>query len=117
MPFQIKDETSGQILFFIDNVGQLGLGSLPANGSKITILGAAVLDSNARFADGTLKPGVPAAYYGSLFVPAFATANVGVSTAAPPAVTSAFHTNAVTTTTVSFENNTAGDATKDYSIW
>jgi hypothetical protein len=117
MPFQIKDETAGRVLFFIDNAGQLGLGSLPNNGQKITVLGASVLDSDARFADGTLKPGVPAAYYGQLSIPAYGSANVAISTAQAPSVTSTYPATIVTTSSVTFANSAGSAVTNNYSIW
>lgn len=117
MPFQITDETAGRVLFYIDNAGQLGLGSLPNNGQQITVLGASVLDSNARFADGTLKPGVPAAYYGLLSIPAYGSANVAISTDQAPSVTSTYAPSAVTNTSVTFANSAGSDVTNTYSIW
>lgn len=117
MPFQIRDETAGRVLFYIDNAGQLGLGSLPNNGQKITVLGASVLDSNARFADGTLKPGVPAAYYGQLSIPAYGSANVAISTAQQPSVTSSISPSSITTNYVTFPNGSGSDVTNTYSIW
>jgi hypothetical protein len=117
MPFQIRDETAGRVLFYIDNAGQLGLGSLPNNGQKITVLGASVLDSNARFADGTLKPGVPAAYYGQLSIPAYGSANVAISAAQQPSVTSSIAASIVTNSFVTFPNSAGNDVTSTYSIW
>lgn len=117
MPFQIKDETVGRVLFFIDNAGQLGLGGLPNNGQKITVLGESVLSNDARFQDGTLKPGVPAAYYGQLSIPAYGSANVAISTAQAPSVTSTYPASTVTSSSVTFANSAGSDVTNTYSIW
>jgi hypothetical protein len=117
MPFQIKDETAGRVLFYIDNAGQLGLGGLPNNGQQITVLGQSVLDSNARFPDGTLRPGVPAAYYGMISVPAGGSASVAVSTAQAPTVTSTLPASTVTTSNIVFPNSSSGAIDNTYSIW
>jgi hypothetical protein len=117
MPFQFKDETANRVLFFIDNAGQLGLGSLPNSGQKITVLGASVLDSNARFPDGSLRPGVPAAYYGSVYIPAGSSANIAISTAQAPTVTSTLPPTGVNTSNVTIPNTTVDDKTNNYSIW
>jgi hypothetical protein len=116
MAFQIADVTSGQILFYIDNAGQLGLGALPVQGQKIAVLGAAVLDANARFADGSLRPGCPAAYFGSIFIPTGGSASVGVSTVAAPAVSSTIPPTGLSNSAVTF-NNTGPDVTNNYNIW
>ncbi len=117
MPFQIRDETAGRDLFWIDNAGQLGLGSMPIQGQKITVLGSAVLDSNARFPDGSLRPGVPAAFYGSVYVPAGSTVNVSVSTMQPPTVSSILPPAAVSNSNISFPNTTPNDVVNTYSAW
>lgn len=52
MPFRFRDETAGRDLFYCDNAGQLGLGSLPNSDQALTVLGISVLDPSARFADG-----------------------------------------------------------------
>ncbi|RZU39321.1 hypothetical protein BDD14_0690 [Edaphobacter modestus] len=117
MAFQISDLTAGRILFYIDNAGQLGLGALPVQGQQIAVLGAAVLDTNARFPDGSLRPGCPAAYFGSLVVPAGGSASVNVSVAAPPAVSSTVTPSAVTNSAVTFPNPNGFDVTNNYNIW
>jgi len=111
MPFRFRDVTAGRDLFYVDNAGQLGLGSLPNSGQAITVLGISVLDPSARFADGLLRPGAPAAYQGVVSVPPGGSVSVAISATQNPTVTPAGAASSITSSSVTFTKNTK------YSIW
>jgi hypothetical protein len=114
MPFKFRDETAGRDLLYIDNAGQLGLGSLPNSGQALTVLGISVLSPDARLQDGMLRAGAPAAYSGSVSAPVGTSATVAISTTQNPTVTSTVNPDSITTTAVVFPGN--GSSTT-YSIW
>jgi hypothetical protein len=114
MPFVMRDETAGRDLLYVDNAGQLGLGSLPNSGQQLTVLGVSVLDPSARFADGMLRPGAPASFSGVVSAPAGGSVTVTISTTQNPTVTSTVNASAITTTAVTFPGTGTAN---NYSIW
>lgn len=117
MAFQIKDETAGVNILYIDNSGQLGFGSLPNSGYAITIHGVSLVNVSGNFACGVMPAGAQAGYEGSVFAPGGGTATVSVVTSQIPTVTSTLDPSSVTTTTVSFDNTGGPSATINYAIW
>jgi hypothetical protein len=114
MPFRFRDETAGRDLVYIDNAGQLGLGSLPNSGQALTVLGASVLDPSARFADGMLRAGSPAAFTGVVTTPVGGSVTVAITTAQNPTVTSTVNAASVSTSQVTFPGT---GSPNNYSIW
>jgi hypothetical protein len=117
MPFRFRDETAGQDLIYIDNAGQLGLGSLPNSGQQITVRGIGVLDPAARFANGMLIPGAQSAYEGTIFVPGNGSASVSITVGQIPTVTASSLSSGATTSQVTFSNGASGAQTVRYGIW
>ena len=114
MPFVMRDETAGRDLLYVDNAGQVGLGSLPNSGQALTVLGESVLSPDARFPDGMLRAGAPAAYRGVVSAPAGASVTVTISTVQNPTVTSSINASSITTTAVTFPGT---GTSNNYSIW
>jgi hypothetical protein len=114
MPFRFRDETAGRDLFYVDNAGQLGLGSLPNSGQALTVLGVSVLDPSARFADGMLRAGSPAAFTGSVSAPPGFSATVSINTTQIPTVTSSVNATSISTSAVVFPGT---GSSNNYSIW
>ncbi len=117
MAFQMRDETAGQNILYIDNSGNAGLGSLPNSGEGITVHGNGLFSTSAALGNGVLVPGSQAGYEGIVAVPANSTASVAVSTAQIPNVTSTIPTSAVSTTDVVFGNQNSFNDNSQYSIW
>jgi hypothetical protein len=117
MPFQMKDETAGVVLFYIDDAGQLGLGSLPVTHGQITVEGINVLSINGTFACGIAVTGVQYGYEGSVAVPPTSSATVSISTAQIPTATSTIAPDSVSNTAVVVSNPYGFTQTNNYSIW
>ena len=117
MAFQMRDETAGIDIMYVNNSNQMGLGSLPVNGQAITVQGSGFLDPSGNLGSGVLTPGSQAGYEGS-FAPGTFSATVTISTSQQPTVSSSIPPISVTTTAVSFLTP-GGQVTTTitYSIW
>jgi len=89
MAFQVKDVTSDQDIFYVDNSNQFGMGSLPINGQALTVFGIALVESNINFATDVASVGSSINLVGSLSVPPSSSASVSVAYIQMATVTSA----------------------------
>lgn len=117
MPFQMRDETAGINIVYIDNAGQLGLGSLPNSGMALTVQGSNVISAAGNFGCGVLLAGSISGYEGAVFIPANSSSTVAIATAQLPTVTAGVNTSAVSTSQVVLNNAGGGDSTVQYAIW
>jgi hypothetical protein len=117
MPFVMRDETAGINIVYIDNAGQLGLGSLPNSGQQITVQGNSLVSTSGNFACGGMPPGVQRAIEGSVSVPAGGSVTVAVSTSQPATVSAALRTSTVNNSEIVFVNDSPNSVQNTYSIW
>jgi hypothetical protein len=117
MPFQIKDETAGVVILYIDNSNQMGFGSLPNAAQQLTVQGRSLVSLGGGFGCGMLPPGGQAGLEGSVFVVAGGNATVFLTTAQLPTVTASLQSPTVSTTQVVFNNSGGSDQTGNYAIF
>lgn len=117
MAFQIKDETSGQDLMYINDSNQVGLGALPVNGQALSIGGTGILSPAAIFTGELVVPGVPASMTGSIAIIPGTSASVGIVYIQIPTCTSSQPATGVSTTSVVWTNSTTVTITVTYSLW
>ncbi|WP_213805765.1 hypothetical protein [Granulicella sp. dw_53] len=117
MPFQLRDETGGFNVMYVDNANQMGLGSLPNGGVALTVQGNSLLSQSGNFGCGVLVAGSQAGYEGAVFAPANGTATVAISAAQQPTVTSSLPTLAADANNVVFNNAGGGAINALYAIW
>lgn len=118
MPFQMRDETAGFDVLYIDNAGQVGLGSLPNSGAGVTVKGNSLLSPAGAFiAAGIASPGTALAASGSVSVPASSSSSVSFAYIQTPTVTSTSDASGITTTSVTWVNTTAISLTVTYNLW
>ncbi len=117
MPFQMRDETSGVDILYIDNANQMGLGSLPVNGQALTVGGNGFLNQDGDLGNGVLNPGAQAGFEGIVTASGSGgfSVVVTISTAQQPTVTSNAPVSSITTRTVVFL--TSAGFVVNYSIW
>jgi hypothetical protein len=117
MPFQMRDETAGVNILYVDNSNQMGLGSLPVNGQALTVQGNGFINQFGDLGSGVLGPGGQIGYEG-VFAPGAFSAVVTISTTQQPTVSSTIPPISITTTQVAFltPGNTVS-STINYSIW
>lgn len=111
MPFQMRDETAGINILYINNAGQCGLGTLPSGNQQLALQGMDFLDQFGNLAPGLLGPGSQNGYEGSL---APGGTIVVVTTVQLPQVTSTEPPTFISTTQVSWS---ASGSPITYSIW
>jgi hypothetical protein len=117
MPFQMRDETAGVNILYVDNANQMGLGSLPINGQALTVQGNGFINLFGDLGTGVMVPGSQDGYEGTLTSGGF-TAVVTIITTQQPIVT--FPTTTVTTTEVTTTEivfATPSGFLMSYSIW
>jgi hypothetical protein len=114
MSFQIMDLTSGVPILFIDNNGNMGLGSLPANSQSLTVNGTGFTNEFGDIGSGLLGPGSPNGMEGSATATGF-TASITISTLQQPTVTASVPTQSITETVVVFLTSSGLQVT--YSIY
>jgi hypothetical protein len=117
MPFEMRDETAGINILYVNNLGQMGLGSLPNSGQQLTVQGTNVISTAGNFACGAMPPGVQRAIEGSVSVPAGGSVAVAVSTAQPATVSAALRTAVVNNSEIVFVNDSPNAVVNSYSIW
>lgn len=117
MAFQIKDETSGQDILYVNDSNQMGLGALPVNGQALTIGGTGVLSPAAVFQGQLAVPGVPASMTGSIAIIPGTSASVSVVYIQIPTCTSSQPATGVSTTSVVWTNTNTVTITVTYSLW
>lgn len=117
MAFQIKDETAGVNILYIDNSNQMGFGSLPNAQQQLTVQGKSLVSLGGGFGCGMLPPGGQAGLEGSVFVAAGGDATVFLTTAQIPTVTAALQSPTVDTSHVVFNNSGSSDQTSNYAIF
>jgi hypothetical protein len=115
MAFQLRDETAGIDIMYVNNANQMGLGSLPVNGQALGVNGSGFLSIDGDLGAGVMGPGSQAGYEG-LLTPSGGNAVVTISTAQIPTVTSTVPPVSITTQTVVF-STAGGGITTNYSIW
>ncbi len=115
MAFQLRDETAGIDILYVDNSNQMGLGSLPVNSQAIAVNGTGFLSIDGDLGQGVIAPGTQAGYEG-LLTPSGGNAVVTISTTQQPTVTSTVPPVSITTQTVVFSTASGGIQT-NYSIW
>ena len=86
MPFRFRDETAGRDLLYVDNAGQLGLGSLPNSGQALTVNGQSIIDNSAQFAPSMFRPGGAVAIEGVVSVPPGGSTTILTNTGVVPTV-------------------------------
>lgn len=114
MPFQMTDVTAGINILYIDNAGQLGLGSLPVNGQALTVQGNGFVNQEGNLGNGVLTPGGQYGFEG-IFTPGAYTATITISTTQQPIATSTAPITSLTTTTIAFLTTSGISVT--YSAW
>jgi hypothetical protein len=115
MPFQMRDETAGIDILYVNNANQMGLGSLPGNSQSLTVNGTGFVNEFGDLGDGLMGPGSQQGYEGVVAAGGF-TASITISTAQQPTVTSTTATQSITTTVVVFLTP-SGTLSVTYSIW
>lgn len=115
MSFQLRDETDGIDIMYVDNANQMGLGSLPVNSQAIAVNGTGFISIDGDLGEGVIVPGSQSGYEG-LLTPGGGNAVVTISTAQQPTVTSTVPPISITTQTVVFSTASGGIQT-NYSIW
>lgn len=117
MPVILKDETTGLDILYIDNSGNVGLGSIPNSGQSLTVQGQSLISASAQFEGSVLVAGSQAGYEGSIYVPAGGSASVAISTSQIPTVTSqSGQPQSVSTTSVVL-GSTGTSGNVQYAIW
>jgi len=117
MPFQMRDETAGIDILYIDNSGNAGLGSIPNGGQYLTVQGQNFISTSAQLGDGVLVPGSQAGYEGVVSIPANSTANIAISASQSPTVTTTAATAAISPTQVTLSNQGGATVTAPYAIF
>jgi hypothetical protein len=117
MAFQIKDETSGQDILYVDNSNQMGLGALPVNGEALTIGGTGILSPAAIFTGQLAVPGVPASMTGSVAIIPGTSSSVEIVYIQIPTCTSSQPATGVSTTSIVWTNTTTITITVTYAVW
>ncbi len=117
MPFQIKDETAGVNILYIDNSGQMGFGSLPNAAQQLTVQGTSLVSLGGGFGCGMMPPGGQNSLEGSVFVAAGGVATVFLTTAQIPTVTASLQSPTVDTSHIVFSNPGSSGQTVTYSIF
>jgi len=117
MAFQMRDETAGINILYVDNANQMGLGSLPVNGQALTVTGNGFINAFGDLGDGTMGPGTQSGYEGSV-APGGFTAVVTISTNQQPIATydGQVVATSITTTEVVLALPSGGFSV-NYSIW
>jgi hypothetical protein len=117
MPFQMRDETASLNLFYIDNSGNLGLGSLPVAGKSLTVQGTSIINNFGGFSDSMFVPGSQASVAGALSIPAGGSITVSVAAGDLPTVTASLPPSQVTGTNVTFTNPNTSAELVQYALW
>jgi hypothetical protein len=117
MPFQMRDETAGVNILYVDNSNQMGLGSLPIAGQQLTVQGSGVVTIGGDFGCGVLGVGATAPVEGSIAIPANSTATVPIVVNDIPTVGADSPAISVSSSSVIFSNNTGASRIAHYSIW
>ena len=117
MPFQMRDETAGVNILYVDNSNQMGLGSLPISGQQLTVQGAGVVTIGGDFGCGVLGAGATAPVEGSISIPANSTATVPIVVTDIPTVGADAPAVGISRSAVILSNSTAAPRTVHYSIW
>ncbi len=117
MPFQMRDVTGGFNVFYIDNSGNLGLGSLPNSGAQVTVSGTTLFNTNATLGAATVPPGAQINSNGSVSLPANGTVTVSYSFNNSPSVTSSVIASQVSSSSTTFTDSTGAASTVPYAIW
>jgi hypothetical protein len=117
MSFQIRDETAGINILYVDNSNQMGLGSLPNAQQQLTVQGRSLVSVIGGFGCGMLPPGGQAGAEGSVFVQAGGQAVVFLSTVQIPTVSSGFQASALSNTQVTLTNPGGLSPTGNYAIY
>ena len=118
MAFQMRDETAGINILYIDNSNQMGLGSLPVNGQALTVTGNGFIDQFGDLGDGVMPPGTQSGYEGTV-APGGFNAVITISTAQQPVATiqGGVTATSITTTEVVLAFPSGFSSSITYSIW
>jgi hypothetical protein len=119
MAFQMRDETAGVNILYVDNSNQMGLGSLPVNGQALTVQGNGFIDQYGDLGSGVMGPGTTSGYEGTI-APGGFTAVITISTAQQPIATypsSGITATSITTTQVVLALPSGYSSSITYSIW
>jgi hypothetical protein len=124
MPFQMRDETAGVNILYVDNSNQMGLGSLPVNGQALTVQGNGFISQFGDLGSGVMGPGSQSGYEGSV-APGGFTAVITISTVQQPITTfpsgglpgSSISATSITTTQVVLALPSGYSSSVTYSIW
>jgi hypothetical protein len=118
MAFQMRDETAGINIMYVDNSNQMGLGSLPVNGQALTVHGNGFINQFGDLGSGVMVPGTQSGYEGSVSPGGF-TAVITISTAQQPIATipGGITATSITTTEVVLALPSGFSSSITYSIW
>jgi hypothetical protein len=118
MPFQMRDETAGVNILYIDNSGNAGLGSLPNSGQSLSVQGTSVVNNSGLFAAGLAGIGSALTAVGSVNIPPNTTSGISVAYAQIPTVNGSVAPTSVSTTSIQWQNtSTTVTLTVTYSLW
>jgi hypothetical protein len=118
MPFQMFDVTAGIPILYIDNAGNMGLGSLPSNSQAITVGNAGIVSPLAIFTGLIAVPGVPLAQTGSILIAPASSGGITVVYIEVPSLTSSTYPTEVSPTSITWTNTgTTSTLTVVYGTW
>ncbi|WP_433963673.1 hypothetical protein [Tunturiibacter gelidiferens] len=117
MSFQLRDETAGIDIMFVNNSNQMGLGSLPVNGQALTVNSFGIVSPLAIFGNLLAVPGVPLANTGSVNISPGGSTGITVVSIVVPTVTASQAPSSVTTTTITWTNASGFTITVTYGTW
>jgi hypothetical protein len=117
MAFQIRDETAGIHILYVNNSNEMGLGSLPIAGKQLAVQGDGVVTIGGDFGCGVLGVGATAPIEGSIAIPPNSTATVPLAVNDIPTVGADAPAVEVSSSKVTFSNSTGSTRTISYSIW
>jgi len=118
MSFQMKDETAGLDILYIDNSGNMGLGGLPTNSQAITIGANGVVSPLAIFTGPIAVAGVPINNTGQIIIGPGSSSSVTIEYILIPSVSATQNPSNVSPTSVTWTNpSTGGSLTVTYGTW
>jgi hypothetical protein len=116
MSFQLRDETAGIDIMFVNNSNQMGLGSLPVNSQALTVNGNGFLNQFGNLGQNILNPGGQLGYEGSV-LSGGSTVTVTISTTQLPTVSATAPASGITVTQITFLTQSGVGQQVNYSIW
>lgn len=118
MPFQMRDETAGINILYIDNSGNAGLGSVSNGGASLAVQGTSIVNNSGQFASGLAGIGSALTAVGSVNIPPNTTSGISVAYQQIPTVNGSLAPVSVSTTSIQWQNtSTTATLTVTYSLW